>query len=84
MIVAKKALPMDLPKKHRHWSEAELEKLRSLAGKRSSNEIAHELRRPRGAVVTKAHELKVSLRRGPQQRNVPDPGPAGWELNGKS
>ena len=45
----------------RYWTDAEVEKLRSIAGKRSLNQIAQELGRPRGSVATKAHELKISL-----------------------
>jgi hypothetical protein len=63
---------MDMPRKHQHWSDAELEKLRSLAGNRPADEIAQELGRPRRSVTTKAHRLKVSLGyvRRRQQRNV--------------
>jgi hypothetical protein len=66
----------------KRWTDAEVEKLRSIAGNRSLLQIAQELARPRGSVSTKARELKISLsyyrRRKPANL---DPGPAGMDLS---
>jgi hypothetical protein len=51
-----------VPTTRKYWNDAELQKLRSLAGKRTLNEIAQELGHPRGSVATKAYQLKISLR----------------------
>jgi len=51
-----------MPTPRRYWSEADVEKLRSLAGSRTIDDIARELRHPRGSVATKAYQLKLSLR----------------------
>ena len=74
-----------MPTTRKYWSDAELEKLRSLAGNRTLIEIAQELGHPRGSVATKAHQLKISLRylRRRQQRDVRAvSGRAGRELDG--
>jgi hypothetical protein len=66
----------------RYWTDAEVEKLRSMAGNCSLDQIAQKLGRPRGSVATKAHDLKVSLsyhRRRPEPGSM-DPAPAGWTL----
>ena len=66
------------------WTDAEVEKLRSLAGKQSRDQIAQELGRPPASVTSKASHLKVSLafhRRRQQPANL-DPGPAGMDLTG--
>jgi hypothetical protein len=47
--------------KHRVWSEAEIEKLRVLAGKMPIPQIAKSLRRSRGATSAKAFMLRLSL-----------------------
>jgi hypothetical protein len=68
----------------RLWTEGEVEKLRSMAGNRSIDQIAKELGRPRGSVATKAHGLKISVsyhRRRRKPTSV-DPGPAGTNLTG--
>jgi len=74
-----------MPNHRRSWTDAETEKLRSLAGNRTIDEIARELGHPRGSVASKAHQINVSLRclGRRQQRELRDPGPAGCELNGK-
>jgi hypothetical protein len=71
-------------KRWKRWTDAEVEKLRSMAGNRSLDQIAQELGRPRGSVATKARELKISLafhRRRQKPASV-DPGPAGMDLTG--
>jgi hypothetical protein len=69
-------------RRKKRWTDAEVEKLKSMAGKRPSDQIAQELGRPRGSVSTKARELKMSLvfhRRRQQPASV-EPGPAGTEV----
>jgi len=68
----------------KRWTDAEVDKLKSMAGKHSVLQIAQELARPRGSVSTKAHELKMSLafhRHRSKPVNL-DPGPAGMDLTG--
>jgi hypothetical protein len=69
-----------------HWTDAEIDKLRSLAGNRSRDEIAQELGRPRGSVSHKAHNLKLSLgyHRRRKKPASTDPGPAGMDLGSNS
>jgi hypothetical protein len=55
----------------RRWSPEEIEKLRRLAGKRRSEEIAAELGRTPGSLAVKAHELKISLRLEGRERATP-------------
>src|SRR5712672_2300217 len=63
----------------KRWTDAEVEKLRSMVGKHSQDQIAQELGRPRGSVSTKAHELNLSLvfHRRRQKPASMNPGPAG-------
>jgi hypothetical protein len=58
------------------WSDAEIAKLKSWAGKRPLAEIAADLGRAKSATAVKAHFLKVSLR----VKNRYDPGAAGMDL----
>jgi len=72
-------------RRKKRWTDAEVEKLRSMIGKHSQDQIAEELGRPRGSVATKAYDLKVSLsyhRRRPQPGSMDHPGPAGMDLTG--
>jgi hypothetical protein len=46
---------------HRPWTEEDFTRLRSMAGKFSSEEIAKALARGLPATKVKAHQLKVSL-----------------------
>ena len=72
-------------RRKKRWTDAEVEKLRSMIGKHSQDQIAQELGRPRGSVATKAYDLKVSLsyhRRRPQPGSMDHPGPAGMDLTG--
>jgi hypothetical protein len=66
-------------RRKKRWTDAEVEKLRSMVGKRSQDQIAQELGRPRGSVSTKASELNLSLvfHRPRQKPASMDPGPAG-------
>ena len=48
-------------KSRRPWSEDDVAKLKSLAGTRSTTEIAAELGRTTGATVVEASKLKISL-----------------------
>ena len=43
------------------WSEDDVAKLKSLAGRRTTKEIAAELGRTTGATVVEASKLKISL-----------------------
>jgi hypothetical protein len=53
-----------IPRKR--WSEAEVAKLKSMAGKYPVQEIANELGRGIAATIMKAHDLRVSLRMQPK------------------
>src|SRR5258708_35289742 len=66
-------------RRKKRWTDAEVEKLRSMVGKHSQDQIAQELGRPRGSVATKAHELNLSLvfHRFRQNPASMDPGPVG-------
>jgi hypothetical protein len=50
----------------KRWSEAEVAKLKSMAGKYPVQEIANELGRGIAATIMKAHDLRVSLRMQPK------------------
>ena len=56
--------------KNQRWTEEDLAKLRRMAGKFPTEEIARALGRPPSAIKMKAYLLKVSLgfrrRRGPR------------------
>jgi hypothetical protein len=69
-------------RKKTRWTDAEVEKLRSMIGKHPRDRIAQELGRPPGSVATKARELKMSLafHRHRQKSASMDPGPAGMDL----
>ena len=71
-------------RRKKRWTDAEVEKLRSMVGKHSQDQIAQELGRPRGSVSTKASELNLSLvfHRRRQKPASMDPGPAGMDLTG--
>jgi len=47
-------------RRKKRWTDAEVEKLRSMVGKHSQDQIAQGLGRPRGSVSTKASELNLS------------------------
>jgi hypothetical protein len=46
----------------RGWTAEDIEKLKRLAGKRPTAEIASELGRTPGSLAVKAHEFKISLK----------------------
>jgi hypothetical protein len=59
-----------MPRTRRYWSDAEIEILRSVAGKLSLDQIAKQLKRPVGSIATKAHELRLSLSYRRQQASL--------------
>ena len=66
----------------RRWSEDDLAKLQSMAGKYPAKHIAAELGRGLSAMV-KAHQLRISLRMKPHREGGAtslDPGAAGFDL----
>ncbi len=68
-------------RRKKRWTDAEVEKLRSMVGKHSQDQIAQELGRPRGSVSTKAHELNLSLVFHRRQKPASmDPAQQGWTL----
>ena len=46
----------------RSWTAEEIEKLKAMAGKLSTDKIAEQLGRGPMAIAMKAHQLRVSLR----------------------
>ena len=50
-----------MPDTRRPWSEDDIAKLKSMAGKLSARDIAAELGRSLGATVVEASKLKISL-----------------------
>jgi hypothetical protein len=68
------------------WTDEELARLRELAGRHSTAQIAQELGRGVSATIHKAHELGISLRKTREFKfmgTAPnlDPGPAGMDLS---
>jgi hypothetical protein len=65
-----------MPHSKRAWTEDDIAKLKSMAGKVPWEGIAAELGRSRGALAVKACELGVSLRTKPRggkgKRRVPE------------
>ena len=55
-----------MPDTRRPWSEDDIAKLKSMAGKLSARDIAAELGRSLGATVVEASKLKISLSTRPQ------------------
>jgi hypothetical protein len=51
-----------MPESNRRWSEEDISKLKSLAGKMPVGQIAAKLGRTEGAVMVEASKLKLSLR----------------------
>ena len=54
-----------MPDNRRSWTETDIAKLKSMAGKLPAKEIAAELGRSRGATLVEASKLKISLRTRP-------------------
>jgi hypothetical protein len=52
-----------MPDNRRNWTEEDIAKLKSMAGKLSLVEIATRLGRTTGATALQASKLKISLRR---------------------
>jgi hypothetical protein len=48
----------------REWTEKDIEELKSLAGKRSTAQIAVDMDRTIGGIIQKAFDLRLSLRVG--------------------
>ena len=69
-----------MPYSNRPWSEDDIAKLKSLAGRRTAKEIAAELGRTAGATFVEASKLKISLKTrhhlGPQTPRDGQPAPA--------
>jgi hypothetical protein len=69
----------------RPWTPDDISKLRSMAQKYPTTQIARELKRSHSATVMKAHLLRISLslnpKRGSRPANVSlDPVPAGMDM----
>jgi hypothetical protein len=54
-----------MPDSKRLWTEADIGKLKSMAGRLALKDIATELGRSRGATAVEASKLKISLRTRP-------------------
>ena len=69
----------------RPWTPEDILKLRSMAQKYPTTQIARELKRGRSATIMKAHQLRISLslnpKRGSRPANVSlDAVPAGMDV----
>jgi hypothetical protein len=67
----------------RRWSDDDMAKLQSMAGKYPAKHIAAELGRGLPATMVKAHQLRISLRRKPHREGGTaslDPAAAGFDL----
>jgi hypothetical protein len=67
------------------WTYEDISKLKSMAQRLPTAQIAEELGRGISATVMKAHELRLSLRMKPKKGSRADihsvePGPAGMDL----
>jgi hypothetical protein len=79
------ALSKEESMRRKRWTDAEVEKLRSLAGKYPTEQIAQMLQHPPAAVVKMAHHLKISLgfyRHRQPAASVDLGPPAGMDLTG--
>ena len=67
----------------RPWTEVDIARLKRMAQKMPSTEIASELGRSTSALAVKAHQLKLSLRMKPKKSSGGpsncDPGPSGFD-----
>lgn len=67
----------------RPWTEVDIARLKRMAQKMPSTEIASELGRSTAALAVKAHQLKLSLRMKPKKSSRGpsncDPGPSGFD-----
>ena len=57
----------------RPWTAYEIDTLKSLAGKRSTSQIAKELDRTMGSIIQKAFDLKLRLKLKPLSGAGADP-----------
>ena len=57
----------------REWTEFDIEELKTLAGKRSTAQIAVELDRTIGGIIQKAFDLRLSLKVRAQDEAKPPP-----------
>ena len=67
----------------RRWSDDDMAKLQSMAGKYPAKDIAAELGRAGSALKAKAHQLRISLRMKRHREGGTgslDPGVAGFDL----
>jgi hypothetical protein len=64
----------------KRWTPQDIAKLQSLAGKYPDAQIAIELGRSLGAIVMKAHQLRISLRAEAKQGSKRDMGATGIDL----
>ncbi|MFK4657161.1 hypothetical protein [Bradyrhizobium japonicum] len=62
-----------MPETIRRWSEEDISKLKSLAGKMPVGQIAAKLSRTEGAVMVEASKLKLSLRVDRTRPQQPQP-----------
>jgi hypothetical protein len=67
---------MVMPRRRRRWTCEDVAKLKSMAQKYPSTQIASEIGRPASSVRTKAQQLGISLRMDRHHRQTIDPGPA--------
>jgi hypothetical protein len=71
-----------MTQQRRRWTDEDVAKLKSMAKKYPSKQIASEIGRGTGSIRTKAHELSISLRVNRPQRETGDPGASGLDLPG--
>ena len=69
--------------KKKRWTDADITKLRTMAGNYPAAQIAQELGRGLSATVMKAYWLQMSLRMKSEavNRDSMEPGPAGMDLS---
>ena len=70
---------MPMTQIRRRWTDQDVAKLKSMAQKYPSAQIASEIGRGMASVRTKAHELAISLRMDRRQRQTIDPGASGLD-----
>ena len=62
---------MHMTQQRRRWTYEDVAKLKSMAQKCPSAQIASEIGRPLASVRQKAHDLAISLRMDRRQRKTP-------------
>jgi hypothetical protein len=63
----------------RRWTQHDVENLRRMAQQYPASVIAEKIDRPVTGVISKAHQLKLSLRTRRRGEYPGDPGPAGFD-----